>query len=366
MDKVFTFTYEGQLYITIKPISALKSKHSYTNAIPVANVDWNVQLEYITCGKSVIPCKNIEDIPVLEDATVTRDGDNFIVSGLIHGDNVVYNVTMDANDMTISESIPESTTMEIKPPEPVTEDTVPNTAPVVTEVASSLGAKVHFGIATHAPRMTFKQPSHTVHRVDVPTETVKTPAPIQVKQEPITVESIKHTSFTRDEIFILAGHFATLVRLYQPAVVETVQVRETPVEVPVSQATPGLSFRQTELPHLSASSPGVIPLTPIATKEVPVAKEVATTELSSYSDVLATIPLPLLTNCSAYTAAKVDKDEVLAGGAVYCMSSGWSHDGDWYAIDEVATVTRHFLDVSTEKYYAIPVADIKAWINVNC
>lgn len=363
MDKTFTFEYEGQLYITTKPVPALKSKYSYTNAIPVANVDWNVQLEYITCGKSLIPCKNVTDIPVLENAKVTKDGDNFLVSGVVHGDNIVYDITMNADEMNISESASEDI---IQKSEPTDEEQPTYDAPPITQNISTSSSRVHFGIATHAPRMTFKQPSHSVHRVDVPTDAVKVTSPVQIKQEPITVDSIKRTTFTKDDILILAEHFTTLARLYQPVAAEPVQVREVPTTETVVQTVPGLSFSTPEMPHLSAASPGVIPITPIAVKEPPVTKEVSSSEMSSYSDVLAAIPRQLLTNCSAYTATKINKDEVLAGGAMYCMSSGWSHEGDWYAIDEVATVTRHFLDVSTEKYYAIPVADIKAWINVNC
>lgn len=378
MKKTFGFIYEDEVYIATLGNAAIRSAFPYSNAVRKKNLGGKSALSYYACSTALQPCSTLDEIPVLSsDATVTKEGESFVVTGSVCvGAGKLFKVHMDASDIEVTEESIETQETEVteqKVPEPEVQkqetETEPEPLPDVPEPepvkveSPKQGPAVTTGIHLGVNR---KPPAMYVRRLNTPTQN----APVQQQSKPtvpasatLTVDVIKKASFTKDEIFTLADHFVTLAKLYMPAEPEHVK----PIEQPVVEQTThaGFSFGKVDMPNLGASSPGVVPVTPIVSKEEPEVKEVANADMSSFADVLACIPARLLTNCSAYTASTINKSDVIDGGALYCSSENWTQDGHWYAIDEISSMSRHFLNAETGAYYAIPVSDIKVWVNAN-
>lgn len=78
-------------------------------------------------------------------------------------------------------------------------------------------------------------------------------------------------------------------------------------------------------------------------------------------EFLKKVPDAFLGNISEYTQEPINEVKLKTLGAVYCVQNKWKIAGDWYAIDEIATLSRYIYCSETGDNYRISVKTLKGW-----
>lgn len=77
---------------------------------------------------------------------------------------------------------------------------------------------------------------------------------------------------------------------------------------------------------------------------------------------LSKVPINLIGTIHEFTKEAVSEAQLMSLGSIYCVNNKWKISGDWYAIDEIQTLSRCIYCATTNEYQRISTKTLKGWM----
>lgn len=315
------------------------------------------------------------NIPIIEDAVVTKSGNKFLVEGKVSIDGTSYVCAVKEDSIVIEgvtdvvETVPEPVAAPVE--EPVVQE-LPEVEELVEEIAETTETEVE-------PVKTTEIPS------DVDLHSVKTTSGITLGNTTSNTASIfigapskacPGISFGGSELrpkpvkrpnrLTRSTDRFERQEQRQYVVMEAAEIKEFPEtsEVQVVKAPEVKTDLEPSLwvePVAQVKEPAPTE-EPEVTEDNKVAKQEFRAKLSpEINEVLGKIPPALLGPITEFTTRQIDTEALKDRGYAYCVDNRWHHSGRWYCIDVINDTARYFYNSHLDVSVSIPVATLREW-----
>lgn len=351
---LISFLYEDVRYFATLDEGFLQQSFPGRNAVSINEIQINAGFSAAVSQPWGAYRPNL--CPVSEDAKVVKDGDNFHVTGTCGGyrfelTEISYEIEkMDVEDEDIyaaEETLEGTTEMSEQVEESIKTDTYDET--LTDEVASQEepvtrndNAEMFIGrkAAGKVQRNAILDDSREAPEAVIVANTVRKPDKYRGIRFGMTLQEDKEVrNLPEKQVTIKETPPVRVVEETVPEGEDTPQVEPVPEEIPLSfDAAPKPSMGDFDCMEFLAA---------LSNEQV---------------SFLQKVPENLLGTIHEFTKETVSEPQLMSLGSIYCVNNKWKISGDWYAIDEIQTLSRCIFCASTNEYQRISTKTLKGWL----
>lgn len=311
MNKVFAFNYKNTDYFAFAGVSDAAVPKQGANVITKRFAFQDEETKKLLLQESVSPAKELNDIPVMRDAFISKSGEYFNLKGTLTIDGTIYDVVV-----TDAETV----------------FTARNAEPSAKSVP----------IAHSSERVKYTHGENGIASLRLKLGGSKSQFGLQLgasqRHEPVRDVTEIIRMLTQDQLYQL---YQELDKRFGRETVETPkpQVKAVEPTIPVEEACPAVpaeNARSIEDEFLGSLKPEV-------------------------AAVIQDIPYELIKECTVSTSKDIDSVSLGHEGVKYCKANNWQLCLDYYAIDNLVTMERYFYNRKTGAFTAVPMRVIQKW-----